>query len=111
MASQVKMKPESRHLRRSWQVGLGGLGLITVLVWLTFSAQYGNPFSSNNYVTAVFHDIHALQVKDPVRQNSKGIGRVSDIRYENGAAVVTLQIEEGGHFEAYNDATAYVGDT
>jgi phospholipid/cholesterol/gamma-HCH transport system substrate-binding protein len=54
--------------------------------------------------------VHALQGKDPVRQNSKGIGRVTDIQYVNGAAVVTLQIETGGDYKVYKDATAYIGD-
>ncbi|WP_445187811.1 MlaD family protein [Pseudonocardia sp. Cha107L01] len=107
----MAVKPESRVMARSFQVGIGGVLLIALLTYLTFAAQYGNPFSSKNYIKAVFHDIHALQVKDPVRQNSKGIGRVSDISYENGNAVVTMQIELGGDYHAYKDATAYIGDT
>jgi len=107
----MAVKPESRVMARSFQVGIGGVLLIALLTYLTFAAQYGNPFSSKNYVTAVFHDIHALQVKDPVRQNSKGIGRVSDITYHNGNAVVTMQIELGGDYRVYRDATAYIGDT
>src|ERR1700754_355304 len=107
----MKVKPESRVMARSFRVGIGGLLLIALLTYLTFAAQYGNPFSSKNYVKAVFHDIHALQVKDPVRQNSKGIGRVSDITYENGNAVVTMQIELGGDYQVFKDATAYIGDT
>jgi phospholipid/cholesterol/gamma-HCH transport system substrate-binding protein len=105
------MKPESRALARSFKVGIGGILLIAFLTYLTFAAQYGNPFSSKNYITDVFQDTHSLQVKDPVRQFSKGIGRISDIRYENGAAVVTLQIELGGNYHVYRDATAYIGDT
>lgn len=106
----AKTKPESRVMARSFQVGIGGLLVIALLTYLTLEAQWGNPFSSNSYVKAVFHDVHALQLKDPVRQNSKGIGRVVDIAYQNGAAVVTLQIEEGGDFEVYRDATAFIGD-
>lgn len=104
------LKPESRVMARSFQVGIGGLALIALLTYLTFAAQYGNPFSSNTYVKAVFHDVHALQLKDPVRQNSKGVGRVTDISYENGSAVVTMQIEQGGDFPVYKDATAFIGD-
>ena len=107
----AKLKPESRVVVRSFWVGLGGLVFISFLLYLTFSAQTGNPFSTKNYIKAVFHDTHALQGKDPVRQNSKGIGRVTAIDYRNGAAVVTLQIEEGGDYKVYNDATAYIGDT
>lgn len=104
------VKPESRVMARSFWVGIGGLVFIGLVSYLTFAAQYGNPFSSKNYVKAVFHDIHALQLKDPVRQNSKAIGRVVDIDYQNGLAVVTMQIEEGGNYQVYKDASAYVGD-
>jgi phospholipid/cholesterol/gamma-HCH transport system substrate-binding protein len=107
----AKLKPESRVVVRSFWAGLGGLTFIGFLLYLTFSAQTGNPFSTKNYIKAVFHDTHALQGKDPVRQNSKGIGRVTAIDYRNGAAVVTLQIEQGGDYKVYNDATAYIGDT
>lgn len=106
----AKVKPEARVLRRSFYVGVGGIIVIAFLMYLTVSAQYGNPISSKNYIKAVFHDVHALQGKDPVRQNSKGIGRVTDIKYANGAAVVTLQIETGGDYKVYKDATAYIGD-
>src|ERR1700761_7335033 len=106
----AKIKPEARVLRRSFYVGIGGIVVIAFLMYLTISAQYGNPLSSKNYIKAVFHDVHALQGKDPVRQNSKGIGRVTDIKYVNGAAVVTLQIETGGDYKVYKDATAYIGD-
>jgi phospholipid/cholesterol/gamma-HCH transport system substrate-binding protein len=104
------IKPESRVMARSFVVGIGGVGLVVLLSYLTLAAQWGNPFSSKSYVTAVFHDVHALQLKDPVRQNSKGIGRVTGIKYENGSAVVTLQIEESGNYQVYRDATAFIGD-
>jgi phospholipid/cholesterol/gamma-HCH transport system substrate-binding protein len=104
------LKPESRVIQRSFFVGLGGLAVITILMYLTFSAQYGNPFASKTEIKAVFSDLHALQLKDPVRQNSKGIGRVIDIEYEKGSAVVTLQVEEGGDYKVYKNATAFVGD-
>jgi phospholipid/cholesterol/gamma-HCH transport system substrate-binding protein len=91
-------------------VGIGGLLVIGLLSYLTIAAQWGNPLTPKTYVTAVFHDIHALQLKDPVRQNSKGVGRVTDIEYHNGLAYVTLQIEEGGHYPVYSDATAFIGD-
>jgi phospholipid/cholesterol/gamma-HCH transport system substrate-binding protein len=104
------LKPESRAISRSFKVGVGGLIVIGLLTYLTLAAQYGNPFTPKTYVTAVFHDVHALQLKDPVRQNSKGIGRITDIQYRNGLAVVTLQIEEGGDYPIYRDATAFIGD-
>ncbi|HEY4007193.1 MAG TPA: MlaD family protein [Pseudonocardia sp.] len=104
------VKPESRAVSRSFIVGIGGLGLIVLLSYLTVAAQYGNPFGSMQYVKAVFHDVHALQLKDPVRQNSKGIGRVTQIDFDNGTAIVTMQIEQGGSYQVFKDASAFIGD-
>lgn len=105
-----KIKPESRKLVRSFQYGIGGIVVIGILVFLTFSAQYGLPLYPKTYVKAAFADVDQLALKDPVRQNSKGIGRVYDIAYENGQAIVTLQVELGSDYAVYKNATAKVQD-
>jgi phospholipid/cholesterol/gamma-HCH transport system substrate-binding protein len=107
---KAKLKPESRHALRSFKVGIGGLLFIAFLCYMTLSAQNGNPLTSKTYVKAAFADIDTLSRKDPVRQFSKGIGRVIDIGYENGQAIVTLQIEKGGDYPVYKNATAAVKD-
>jgi phospholipid/cholesterol/gamma-HCH transport system substrate-binding protein len=105
-----KIKPESRAMARSFQVGIAGVAVIAFLVWITLEAQNGNPLSSKTYVKAAFENIDTLSRKDPVRQFSKGIGRVIDISYDHGQAVVTLQIEKGGDYPVYKNATAEVKD-
>lgn len=106
----AKMKPESRTLVRSFQVGVGGIVFIAFLMWVTVEAQFGNPLEDKTYVKAAFRDIDTLAIKDPVRQNSKGIGRVIDIEYGDGEAIVTLQIELGDDYRAYRNATASIQD-
>jgi phospholipid/cholesterol/gamma-HCH transport system substrate-binding protein len=106
----AKLKPESRTLVRSFQVGVGGIIFIAFLMWITVEAQFGNPLADKTYVKAAFKDIDTLAIKDPVRQNSKGIGRVIDIQYGDGEAIVTLQIELGDGYRAYKNATASIQD-
>lgn len=104
------IKPESRTMARSFGAGVAGIIVLSVLLWLTFEAQYGMPFAPKTYVKVAFDNTDSLLVKDPVRQNSKGIGRVTGIEYADGRAVVTLQIEQGGDYEVYKNATASIQD-
>jgi phospholipid/cholesterol/gamma-HCH transport system substrate-binding protein len=66
------------------------------------------PFAKTTEVKALISDVHSLRANDAVRQNSKRIGRVSDVEYQDDAALVTMELD--GDVEVFKDAHAAVWD-
>jgi phospholipid/cholesterol/gamma-HCH transport system substrate-binding protein len=66
------------------------------------------PFRKTTIVQAMVADVHSLKPNDDVRQNSRRIGRVSEVEYEDGAALVTMELD--GDVEIYRDANAAIWD-
>jgi phospholipid/cholesterol/gamma-HCH transport system substrate-binding protein len=101
-------KPETRAMSRSFRAGVIVLGILLVVLYLTFKAQTGLPFAPTTTVRALIGDVHSLRVNDDVRQLSKRVGRVSAIDYANGAALVTMEVN--GTVDVYADAHAEIWD-
>lgn len=104
----TRSTPELRLTARSFRMGLIVLGVLLVILYLTFKAQTGLPFRKTTTVTALVGNVHSLRVNDDVRHDSKRIGRVSSIKYDDGAALVTMQLD--GDVPVYRDASAAVWD-
>jgi phospholipid/cholesterol/gamma-HCH transport system substrate-binding protein len=104
----TRTTPELRSAAASFRMGLFVLAGVLVLLYLTFKAQTGMPFAPTTEVKAQMEDVHSLRVNDGVRHMSKRVGRVSDIEYQDGVALVTLTLD--GRVDVYQDATAAVWD-
>jgi phospholipid/cholesterol/gamma-HCH transport system substrate-binding protein len=104
----VKVTPEFQSRSLAFRAGLVVLALLSGVLFLTFKAQTGMPFATTTEVTALVSNVHSLRANDAVRQNSKRIGRVSEIEYADGAALVTMELD--GDVEIYQDARAAVWD-
>lgn len=100
--------PESRQRKKSARVGVVVLIITAAMLWLTFKAQTGWPFAPTTEVKAEFANVHSLKVNDDVRQNSKRVGRISDVEYKDGKAVVTMELS--GHRDVYANARAVIWD-
>jgi phospholipid/cholesterol/gamma-HCH transport system substrate-binding protein len=104
----LKNTPELRATGKSFRTGGIVLILLVLILALAFKAQTGMPFATTTQVQARISDVHSLKVNDDVRENSKRVGRVSDIEYVDGAALVTMTLN--GKAQVYRDATAAVWD-
>lgn len=104
----TRSTPELRLTARSFRMGLIVLGVILVALYLTFKAQTGLPFRKTTQVQAVIGNIHSLRVNDDVRHDSKRIGRVSAIKFDHGAALVTMSLD--GNVPVYRNASAAIWD-
>ena len=104
----IKVTPEFQARSMAFRAGLLVLVILAAILYITFKAQTGMPFATTTEVKALIKDVHSLRANDAVRQNSKRIGRVSDIEYHDGAALVTMELD--GDVEVYRDAHAAVWD-
>jgi phospholipid/cholesterol/gamma-HCH transport system substrate-binding protein len=96
-------------MTRSFGIGLVGITVLALIVVFGMTASSGLPGAPTTEVKAAFTNVGApLQVGDDVRENSSRIGRVSDLAYTNGQAVVTLSLD--GDVPVYADARAAVWD-
>lgn len=103
------MAAVSRATTRTFVAGIGGLAFIGAIVLAGVTASSGLPGRPVTVVHAAFDNVGpTLKVGDDVRENSSRIGRISELRLENGQAVATLQID--GHVPVYRDAEAEVWD-
>ncbi|RHW28523.1 MCE family protein [Nocardioides immobilis] len=104
----IKVTPEFQS--RSLAFRAGGIVLVVLagVLFLTFKAQTGMPFAKTTEVQALVEDVHSLRANDAVRQNSRRIGRVSEIEYQDGAALVTMVLE--GDVDVYRDAQVELWD-
>lgn len=94
---------------RTFLAGLGGLAVLGGVVVLGVTAGSGVPGAPVTTVRAEFDQIGAsLKVGNDVRENSSRVGRVAALSYENGHAVVTLELD--GNVPVYKDARAEVWD-
>jgi len=100
--------PEVRSRAFSFRAGLIVLVLVSAGLYVAFKAQTGFPFRPTTTVQAEIADVHSLKPNDEVRQHSRRIGRVKDVEYRDGAALVTMELD--GHKDVYRDATAAVWD-
>lgn len=104
----IKVTPEFRARSLAFKAGLIVLAVLAVVLYVTFKAQTGMPFAKTTEVQAVVSDVHSLRSNDAVRHNSKRIGRVSKVEYDNGAALVTMVLD--GDVDVYRNANAEVWD-
>lgn len=104
----IKVTPEFRARALSFKAGMIVLVLLSAILFVTFKAQTGMPFAKTTEVQALVSDVHSLRANDAVRQDSKRIGRVSKVEYQDGAALVTMVLD--GDVEVYRDAHAAVWD-
>jgi len=92
-----------------------GLGALTVAVgavvaWVGITVQGGGALPLKDYtqVEAIFDDVGTLKPQQKVTQGGVRVGSVTDIRYENGRAHVTIRLD--GDREIYRDASARIGN-
>lgn len=104
----IKVTPEFRARALAFKAGLVVLVVLSAVLFVTFKAQTGMPFAKTTEVQALVSDVHSLRANDAVRQHSKRIGRVSGIEYQDGAALVTMELD--GDVEVYRDAKAELWD-
>lgn len=103
------MAAVSRSTTRSFMTGLGTIVVLGVLMLLGITASSGLPGAEKTTVRAEFDRVGAsLKVGNDVRENSSRVGQVSDLTYENGHAVATLELD--GNMPVYKDAKAEVWD-
>ncbi|MBK0870395.1 MCE family protein [Saccharopolyspora sp. HNM0986] len=103
------MAAVSRPTTRSFLAGLVGLVVLGGFVFVGVTASSGLPGTPVTTVRAEFDHVGAsLKVGNDVRENSSRIGEVSDLSYENGHAVVTLELD--GRVPVYKDARAQIWD-
>lgn len=103
------MAAVSSTTARSFIAGIGGLIVLGAVILLGVTASSGVPGAPVTYVRAEFDNVGAsLKVGNDVRENSSRIGQISDLKYEHGHAVATLQLD--GNVPVHKDATAEVWD-
>jgi phospholipid/cholesterol/gamma-HCH transport system substrate-binding protein len=98
----INVTPEFRSRSFAFRAGLIVLVVLAAVLFLTFKAQTGMPFAKTTEVQALVSDVHSLRANDAVRQDSRRIGRVSEIEYRDGAALVTMVLD--GDVDVYRDA-------
>jgi len=104
----IRVTPEFRNRSLAFRAGLIVLLVLAAILFLTFKAQTGMPFAPTTEVQALVGDVHSLRANDGVRQNSRRIGRVSDIEYRDGNALVTMVLD--GDVDVYADAHVQLWD-
>lgn len=104
----IKVTPELRSRSLAFRAGLIVLVLLAGVLYLTFKAQTGMPFAKTTEVQVLVNDVHSLRANDAVRQNSRRIGRVSEVEYQDDAALVTMVLD--GDVEVYRDAKVELWD-
>lgn len=104
----IKVTPEFRANTLAFRAGLVVLVVIAAVLVMTFKAQTGLPGAPTTKVQAYFDNVHSLKPNDAVREDSKRIGRVSDIEFHDGRALVTMELN--GHFKVYGNAKAQLWD-
>jgi phospholipid/cholesterol/gamma-HCH transport system substrate-binding protein len=103
------MPKASRTTTRTFVTGIGGLVFLAAIILFGATASSGLPGAPTTVVRAAFANVGApLKVGDDVRENSSRIGRVSALQYDQGHAVVTLELD--GHVDVYADARAAIWD-
>lgn len=104
----IRVTPEFRSRSFAFRAGIIVLIVLAGVLFLTFKAQTGMPFAKTTEVQVLVRDVHSLRANDAVRQNSSRIGRVSEIEYHDGAALVTMVLD--GDVEVYRDARVELWD-
>lgn len=91
---------------KSGRMGVVVLLVFLGLVFLAINAANGLPGSEHQDQKVSFNDVGALRAGDDVRVAGIRVGKVNDIRLEDGKAVVTLSFD--GHRKLYRDAKAVI---
>jgi phospholipid/cholesterol/gamma-HCH transport system substrate-binding protein len=99
-------KPEARTEVRSAMAGVVVLVFVAVAMFVTSTAQSGH-FLPAKTIKMAFGDIHTVQVNDDLRIFSMRVGRVSEIDYHDGEAIVTAELINAAP-PIYKDASAQV---
>jgi phospholipid/cholesterol/gamma-HCH transport system substrate-binding protein len=105
----IKVTPEFRSRSFAFRAGIIVLVVLSGVLFLTFKAQTGMPFAKTTEVQVLVSDVHSLRANDAVRQNSKRIGRVSEVDFQDGYALVTMVLD--GEVDVYRDARVSVLDS
>lgn len=98
--------PRQRSSRRSRYIGIATIAIAVASVSVALSAHRAIPFRSYTHVTAAFDDVVALRRGDDVRVAGVRVGQVHDVRYDDGRAIVEMQLPGG--FQVHSDATASI---
>lgn len=93
---------------RSLLIGTVVAALFAAGVGFAFNATSGAPWADKTFVKAQFTDVGGLREDDDVRIARVRVGRVADIKLENGTPTVTMQLDR--EYEIYRNASAVVQD-
>jgi phospholipid/cholesterol/gamma-HCH transport system substrate-binding protein len=99
----------TRHTAKSFRWGLVGLAAVILVYYMAFTAKSGLPFMPTTEVRVAFDDVGTLDKGSQVRENSKQVGRVRDITFEDGQVIVTLALQ-GRNIPVFADARAAIWD-
>lgn len=93
---------------RKFGVGVVALILAGAVAWIGATVQLGGelPAKKYTYVAAEFSNVGVLKPNQPVSEHGVHVGRVSDIEYRQGQAVVTLRLD--GERHVYRNAEASI---
>lgn len=89
------------------------LGVVFMLVlvaaiYMAYNATSGMPGTEQTHVRASFDHAGELLVDDDVRIGQLRVGRVSEIKFRRGKAIVTLELKGGR--QVYNNAKIGIGN-
>lgn len=99
----------SRQVLVSLRVGVVALIGVLAISYVALTAASGLPFVPTTQLEAGFKDVGSLPVGSKVRENSRVVGKVSALRYEDGTAVATIDLD-GADVPVYADARAAIWD-
>jgi phospholipid/cholesterol/gamma-HCH transport system substrate-binding protein len=102
------MTAVNRKMAVSFLVGVVVVSLFGAVIYIAATAHKGVPFEPTSEAKLAFENAGTLRAGDAVKQNSVRIGRVAEVDYADGQAVVTLALDPD--ITVYNDARAFVAD-
>lgn len=99
----------SRQVVGSFWVGVVALIGVLAIAFVGATASQGLPWKPTTQVNAAFEDVGELPVGSKVRENSRVVGKVTSLSYEDDTAVVTIELD-GHNVPVYADARAAIWD-
>lgn len=100
----------SKQSARRFVFGIGTLGLILTVLYVAFTANQSRlPWEQPTSIRAIFDNVGQLQVGSEVRQNGLRVGKVAQIDFVDGKAMVTMDVDDSAE-PMYRDGYAGIYD-
>lgn len=88
------MTRHAKHWRRNLAVGTAVITVFAAAVVFSVNATDGLPGTTEMTLKAAFSDVGTLREDNDVRVGGVRVGRVSDVSYQHGQAIVELELTE-----------------